>query len=150
MPGTEPRRKAAEAWAGQAAEVGAKINNAANLGPPYEMSERAAAVWAETVAYLEDMKLFHPADSHIIAAYVEATVTAELCSELLNGQDLLVEGSTGNWVPNKLIAIRRDAWAVMRAVGCGELGLSPAGRSRIQIDPVYIRPSNTKPNPFAG
>jgi P27 family predicted phage terminase small subunit len=152
MPGTEPRRKAAGAWAGQAAEIGAKINKAANLGPPYDMSDRAAAIWAETVAYLEEMKLFHPADSHVIAAYVEAVVTAELCTELLNGQELLVEGSVGNWVVNKLVGVRRDAWAVMRAIGCGELGLSPAGRTRIEVDPVYIRPSNTgkKPNPFAG
>ena len=98
---------------------------AAALEPPYEMIDTVAAIWVETTAHLEAMKILEPAHRHLIAAYCEQAAVVEKCTDLINRTSLLVNGARKTLVPNKLLAIRRDALAQMHKLA-QEFGLTPA------------------------
>jgi P27 family predicted phage terminase small subunit len=143
MPGTATKR-AERAWVAPARP------QADSIETPYTMSDEAAAVWAEVTADLASMGLLQAADRRQIAAYCEATVTAEKCTNMINRSSLLVKGSKKETlVPNKLLAIRRDAWATQLRLA-QEFGLSPAGRTRVDTGHPLISPKRSGSNPFDG
>jgi P27 family predicted phage terminase small subunit len=116
--------------------------------PPYEMIDKAAELWAEYKAHLESMKIWNAGDRRLLAALCEATATAELCTVMIHRYGLVVKGSRGNMVASKFIAIRRDAWQMQYRLSV-EFGLTPASRTRIEVDPAYRPSTGGGPNPFA-
>jgi P27 family predicted phage terminase small subunit len=98
--------------------------------PPPGLGADAQAVWRELAPELFHMKLLTGADLNGFAVYCAAVGRWRRTeAEMADGQ-LLTQGSTGQLVPNPLVAIARDAARDVVMFG-REFGLSPAARVRL-------------------
>lgn len=118
-----------------------------DLEPPYQLKPEAQAVWDETVAHLESMRIASPADANVLAAYVEAVVLHRKASRLVADTQILVRGDR-SLVINKAILVQERAGAQLLRYA-QEFGLTPAARTRVETEGSGGHGTG-QANPFAG
>lgn len=112
--------------------------------PPDYMGEPALTVWDRVLAELDVMGVATAADADALACLVEAVVTHQRASAILDEEGMLVLGTKGARIRHPALSVQRDAANLVRAF-CAEFGLTPSARSR-----VVVRLTPAEPNPFAG
>jgi P27 family predicted phage terminase small subunit len=123
------------------------------LDPPYDLPGDVGEVWARVTDVLAAMKVASRADVDTIARYCEWVVIAQRAGTAAIEQSLLVQGSRSQ-VINKHVQVLERATNQVRSLA-NELGLTPAARTRIQVDPMALRPrphlfAPSSDNPFDG
>jgi P27 family predicted phage terminase small subunit len=113
---------------------------------PPEVADDVRAVWDYTIGELSVMGTASSADRDSLLCYCEAVVGHRKASAVLARSPVLVKGLHGNMVRNPALQIQRDAAATIRGFA-QEFGLTPSGRSRIEVRGDDDNGANS--NPFA-
>lgn len=101
---------------------------------PADLSDRAAAKWAELVPQIARMVPLKDTDQDALRQYVEAAVMRVRAVTELDGLDtLLACGPNGTEYPHPLFKIVAQAEAVMMKLA-ERFGLDPGSRRRLQIE----------------
>jgi P27 family predicted phage terminase small subunit len=94
---------------------------------------RVNEVWDYTVEQLRKMRVLTMADRDPLLAYCQAVVMHHRCSELLDGEGYLWQGSDGDvMVPHPAVKMQREAALLIKQFGA-EFGLTPSARTRIKV-----------------
>jgi P27 family predicted phage terminase small subunit len=100
---------------------------------PPGMDERARAVWRHVLREMAGSGVVTAADAHILRCYCEAVSRYERAAQLFaTGQPLI--NDRGHLAKNPLHQVVRDDADQVRLLA-RELGLSPAARANLQIQP---------------
>lgn len=102
-------------------------------GPPSHLSGEARKEWGRIVAALDAARMLTLADRTCLAMYCQAFgrwVTAE---RAVSKRGTVIKTPNGYPITNPQLAVANRAFQQLREL-MGELGLSPASRSRIRTD----------------
>lgn len=105
---------------------------------PQDASDDVRAVWAYALKQLVVMDIATMADRDALACFCEAVVIHRKASALLARSPLLIQGHRGVMIRNPLLAVQRDASAVIRAFA-HEFGFTPSARSEIRTGAAKSR-----------
>ncbi len=106
--------------------------------PPRDLDKRGRAQWRYFAPLLADMRTLGLADRQALACYCAAAGRREQAEEELGRLGPVVKSPSGYPIQNPWLAIANKSMEQMLKWG-QELGLSPAARSRIKIEPVAPR-----------
>lgn len=111
---------------------------------PDDASDEVKAIWDETVAYLESMKMARTPDRYALRCYCEAVVNYRRAANLVAQSPPLIKGGRGNLVTNPAWRVEREcSRTILR--WAQEFGFTPSARSSI----VAGRRQDDDDNPFA-
>lgn len=91
--------------------------------------------WAEVVPLLSACRVLTMADGDVLAAYCVAWAELRLASEILDAEGRTCIGGSGGTKQHPAITMQRTALQVLERL-FGQLGLSPAARVRLRVDPT--------------
>lgn len=98
---------------------------------PPEVSAEVRDVWDYAMTNLIAMGIATPADRDALLCFCEAVVSHRKASAVLAKSPPLIQGHRGVLVRNPMLAVQRDAAAVIRAFA-HEFGFTPSARSDIR------------------
>jgi P27 family predicted phage terminase small subunit len=100
---------------------------------PKGMDERARAVWRHVLREMGATGVVTAADAHVLRCYSEAVARYERAAELYAAASPLVN-DRGHLAKNPLHQVVRDNADQVRLLA-RDLGLSPAARANLQLQP---------------
>jgi P27 family predicted phage terminase small subunit len=107
---------------------------------PADMTVRAKQVWRRVLRDFGPTGVLTGADADILRAYCEAVAPYEHAGAMFDASGPLIRAQgtgarRGELVKNPLAQIVRDQAALLRAMA-RELGLTPAARTGLSVEPV--------------
>jgi P27 family predicted phage terminase small subunit len=105
------------------------------LLPPEWLSLEAMAEWHRVAPMLHELGLLTELDACEFAGYCEAVGTFELACRAIDREGETYETDTGFKRASPWVKIRRDAVKQIHE-GAQRFGLTPADRTRIEVDPT--------------
>lgn len=100
---------------------------------PTWLNAEGKKVWKRVAAQLKDMQLLFEADQDVLNAYVQAVVMHQEASKVVQREGITVPGRRDEFVKNPALQVVRDSATLIRMLA-GELGLTPAARSRLKSE----------------
>jgi P27 family predicted phage terminase small subunit len=98
---------------------------------PTWLDSNGKKVWRRVAKQLKDMGLLFEADQDVIVAYVQAVITHQAASVVVQNEGIVVPGRRDEFVKNPALQVVRDSATLVRMLA-GELGLTPAARARLK------------------
>jgi P27 family predicted phage terminase small subunit len=104
--------------------------------PPDDLPADEAPLWGEIVAELDNRggmaSAFRCTDTMLVRCLVEAVSVHSEASADVRDRGILVDGRYGE-APNASLRVQRDSASTILRL-CSELGLTPAGRTRLGLE----------------
>lgn len=107
--------------------------------PPDWLSEVAIQEWEYAVEQLSPSGVLTKADRNILAQYCQAMSDYRAALEVVSRDGMTVATDKGNLIQHPAVGIKNTSWEQARKAGA-LLGLSPADRTGIKVDPKQEKP----------
>lgn len=106
------------------------------IKPPKWLSKEARKEFKRLAKELAEIKLLTNVDVDLLAAYCDAYVDYQRCTEIIAAEGLMVEytnkAAETNKVPHPLLTKKKQLFEQMKAIAA-EFGLTPSARAKLAL-----------------